>query len=166
VPGHRVSGDRSIHGRKGTVGYQYLFVAIDDASRLGHARLYPDKQLRSSLAFLADCERFYRQHGITIERVPTDNGSCFRRRLAEARAQRGIRAKRTRPRRPQPNGKAERFIRTLLETWAYAYTYKHETDRATAPTPALDSYNRFRRHRALAGHTPLQRVNNLPGTNS
>jgi len=107
VPGHRVTGDRSIHGRKGTVGYQYLFVAIDDASRLGHARLYPDEQLRSSLAFLADCERFYRQHGITIERVLTDNGSCFRRRFAEACAQRGIRAKRTRPRRPQTNGKAE-----------------------------------------------------------
>jgi len=166
VPGHRVTGDRSIHAPKGSAGYQFLFVAVDDASRLAHARLYPDEQLRSALAFLDDCQRIYQAHGITIERVLTDNGSCFRRRFADGCAERGIKAKRTRPRRPQTNGKAERFIRTLLETWAYAYTYNHEHERAATLTPALDSYNRFRRHRALAGLTPLQRVNNLPGTNS
>ena len=166
VPGHRVTGNRSVHARKGSAGYQYLFVAIDDASRLGFARFYPDEQLRSSLAFLDECQRFYRSHGITIERVLTDNGSCFRRRFAEGCAHHAIKAKRTRPRRPQTNGKAERFIRTLLETWAYAYAYNHERDRAAALAPALDSYNRFRRHRALAGLTPLQRVNNLSGTNS
>jgi transposase InsO family protein len=162
--GHRVTGDRRDRSRG--AGWQYLFVAIDDASRLGHARFYPDEQLRSAIAFLDDCQRFYSAHGITIERILTDNGSCFRRRFAEACADRGIKAKRTRPRRPETNGKAERFIRTLLETWAYAYPYQHESDRRAALEPSLDSYNRFRRHRALGGLTPLQRVNNLPGTNT
>jgi len=165
IPGHRVTGDRSVHARQGSAGYHYLFVAVDDTSRLAHARFYPNEQLPSALAFLDDCQRFYSSHGITIERVLTDNGSCFRRRFSEACAERGIKAKRTRPRRPQTNGKAERLIRTLLETWAYAYPYNHERERTRALAPALDSYNRFRRHRALGGLTPLQRVNNLSGTN-
>ena len=78
----------------------------------------------------------------------------------------GITVKKTRPYRPQTNGKAERFIRTLLERWAYAYTYANESERLAALAPALDFYNRFRPHRALGGLTPLQRVNNLPGTNT
>ena len=72
----------------------------------------------------------------------------------------------TRPYRPQTNGKVERFIRTLLEIWAYADPYAHERERAAALEPALETYNRFRRHRALGGLTPLQRVNNLSGTNT
>jgi transposase InsO family protein len=98
--------------------------------------------------------------------VLTDNGTCFKRRWAEACQERGIGVRKTRPYRPQTNGKVERFIRTLLELWAYAYPYQQERERAAALAPALESYNRFRRHRALAGLTPLQRVNNLPGTNS
>jgi transposase InsO family protein len=77
-----------------------------------------------------------------------------------------IGVRKTRPYRPQTNGKAERFIRTLLERWAYAYPYTHETQRAALLPTAIDSYNRFRPHRALGGQTPLQRVNNLSGTNS
>jgi transposase InsO family protein len=165
APGHRVTGDRSRRA-KGKAGWLYLFAAIDDASRLGFARLYPDETAESALAFLAACQRFYAEHGITIERVLTDNGTCFKRRWAEDCARRGIAVRKTRPYRPQTNGKAERFIRTLLELWAYAYPYAHERERAAALQPALGSYNRFRRHRALAGQTPLQRVNNLSGTNS
>jgi transposase InsO family protein len=163
-PGHRVTGDRSkrVYG----AGWQYVFAAIDDATRLGHAAIYPDETADSAISFLAACEHFYGQHGITIERVLTDNGTCFKRRWADACQQRSIQVRKTRPYRPQTNGKAERFIRTLLETWAYAYPYAHERERATALAPALDSYNRFRQHRALGGHTPLQRVNNLSGTNS
>jgi transposase InsO family protein len=163
IPGHRVTGDRSRRSRG--VGWRYLFAAIDDASRLGFARLYPDESADSALAFLAACERFYAYHGIRIERVLTDNGTCFKRRWAEACARAGVEVRRTRPYRPQTNGKAERFIRTLLETWAYAYAYAGEHERAAALEPALDSYNRFRPHRALGGLTPLQRVNNLSGTN-
>jgi transposase-like protein len=82
IPGHRVTGDRSRRSRG--VGWRYLFAAIDDASRLGFARLYPDESADSALAFLAACERFYANHGIRIERVLTDNGTCFKRRWAEA----------------------------------------------------------------------------------
>jgi transposase InsO family protein len=163
-PSHRVTGDRRDRNRG--AGWQYVFVAIDDASRLGFARIYSDETADSALAFLAACERFYAGHGIRIERVLTDNGTCFKRRWAEACAQRGVAVRKTRPYRPQTNGKVERFIRTLLELWAYAYPYTNERERAVALAPALESYNRFRRHRALGGLTPLQRVNNLSGTNN
>jgi len=162
--GHRVTGDRRDRSRG--AGWQYLFVAIDDASRLGFARIYPDETADSALAFLAELTRFYAEHAITIERVLTDNGTCFKRRWQLACDQHGIGVRKTRPYRPQTNGKAERFIRTLLELWAYAYPYTHERERAAALTPAIDSYNRYRRHRALGGLTPLQRVNNLSGTNT
>lgn len=164
-PGHRVTGDRSKRAQ-GKAGWQYLFVAIDDASRLGFARIYPDETADSAIAFLDACDRFYRRHGIRIERVLSDNGTCFKRRWRERCDQLEIAVRKTRPYRPQTNGKAERFIRTLLERWAYAYSYANERDRAQALPHALDSYNRYRPHRALSGQTPLQRVNDLSGTNS
>ena len=164
-PGHRVTGDRRGQA-KGKAGWQYLYVAIDDHSRLGFAAVHPDETANSALAFLEQLVCFYGGHGIRIERVLTDNGTCFKRRWADACATHGIAVRKTRPYRPQTNGKAERFIRTLLERWAYAYSYEHESARLAALAPALDFYNRFRPHRALGGLTPLQRVNNLPGTNS
>jgi transposase InsO family protein len=163
-PSHRVTGDR--RDRTRGAGWQYLFVAIDDATRLAFARIYPDESADSALAFLAACERFYRRHGIRIERVLSDNGSCFKRRWRERCDQLEIGVRKTRPYRPQTNGKAERFIRTLLERWAYAYSYDNEHERAQALPDALDSYNRYRPHRALGGQTPLQRVNDLSGTNT
>jgi transposase InsO family protein len=162
--GHRVTGDRRQRARG--AGWQYVFAAIDDASRLGFARIYPDESADSALAFLAELERFYAGHSITVERVLTDNGTCFKRRWQLACDQRAIGVRKTRPYRPQTNGKVERFIRTLLELWAYAYPYEHERQRTAALAPALESYNRFRPHRAHGGQTPLQRVNNLSGTNS
>ncbi|HET7573762.1 MAG TPA: IS481 family transposase [Solirubrobacterales bacterium] len=165
APGHRVTGDRSKRARS-KAGWIYLYAAVDDASRLGFARVYPDETAASAISFLEACIRFYARHGITIERVLTDNGTCFKRRWREACDHHQIAVRKTRPYRPQTNGKAERFIRTLLETWAYAYPYQHERDRQHALPAALDSYNRFRRHRALEGQTPLQRVNNLSGTNT
>lgn len=164
-PGHRVTGDRRGQ-QKGKAGWQYLFVAIDDCSRLGFAAVYPDETSDSATLFLDELARFYDDHGITVKRVLTDNGSCFKRRWADCCDGHGIQVKKTRPYRPQTNGKAERFIRTMLERWAYAYTYTNEPERLAALTPALDFYNRFRPHRALGGHTPLQRVNNVLGTNS
>ena len=162
-PGHRVTGDRSTQA-KGKAGWQHLYVAIDDHTRLGFAAVYPDETSDSALAFLDELVRFYGGHGINVERVLTDNGGCFKRRWAEACATHDIVVKKTRAYRPQTNGKAERFIRTLLERWAYAYSYEHESERLAALSPALDFYNRFRPHRALQGLTPLQRVNNVPGT--
>jgi transposase InsO family protein len=163
IPGHRVTGDRSRRAH-GKAGWQYLFVAIDDHSRLAFASVHPDETAASSTAFLQELVRFYGAHGICVERVLTDNGTCFKRRWAEACASRGIAVRKTRAYRPQTNGKAERFIRTLLERWAYAYPYAHESERLAALAPALDFYNRFRPHRALGGLAPLQRVNNVPGT--
>lgn len=166
-PGHRVTGDRRSQTQtKGKAGWQYLFVAIDDHSRLGFASIYPDETADSALAFLGEIVAFYHSCGIAVERVLTDNGTCFKRRWADACAGHGIAVKKTRAYRPQTNGKAERFIRTLLERWAYAYPYEHESERLDALAPALDFYNRFRPHRALGGLAPLQRVNNLPGTYS
>ncbi len=162
-PGHRVTGDRSQRAA-GKAGWQYLFVAIDDHSRLGFASIYPDETTDSALAFLSELVTFYAHHGIAVERVLTDNGTCFKRRWAEACASHAIAVKKTRAYRPQTNGKAERFIRTLLERWAYAYPYAHESERLAALAPAIDFYNCFRPHRALGGLAPLQRVNNLPGT--
>jgi transposase InsO family protein len=162
-PGHRVTGDRSTRA-KGAAGWQYLFVRIDDHSRLGFASVYPDETASSAIAFLDELVGFYRAHGIAVERVLTDNGTCCKRRWAEACASHEIAVRKTRPYRPQTNGKAERFIRTLLERWAYADPYEREAERVAALAPALDFYNRFRPHRALAGLAPLQRVNNLPGT--
>jgi transposase InsO family protein len=164
-PGHRVTGDRSVRAA-GRAGWQFLYVAIDDHSRLGFASIYPDETADSALAFLGEFVAFYRSHGITVERVLTDNGTCFKRRWAEACAGHTIAVRKTRAYRPQTNGKAERFIRTLLERWAYAYPYQHESARLAALPSALDFYNRFRPHRALRGLAPLQRVNNLPGTYS
>jgi transposase InsO family protein len=161
-PGHRVTGDRS--RRAQGAGWQHLYVAIDDHSRLGFAAVHPDETADSALTFLDELVRFYGSYGIRVERVLTDNGTCFKRRWADACELHGIAVKKTRAYRPQTNGKAERFIRTLLERWAYAYSYDHESERLAALAPALDFYNRFRPHRALGGLAPLQRVNNLPGT--
>jgi transposase InsO family protein len=163
-PGHRVTGDRS--RRAQGAGWQHLYVAIDDHSRLGFAAVHPDETADSALTFLDELVRFYGSYGIRVERVLTDNGTCFKRRWADACELHGIAVKKTRAYRPQTNGKVERFIRTLLERWAYAYSYDHESERLAALAPALDFYNRFRPHRALGGLAPLQRVNNLPGTYS
>ena len=163
-PSHRVTGDR--RDRQRGAGWVYVFVAIDDATRLAFARVYPDETANSALAFLEQLLDFYTAHAIQVERVLTDNGTCFKRRWADACKRHAITVKKTRPYRPQTNGKAERFIRTLLELSAYPYTYAHERERTAALPAALDSYNRFRRHRALAALTPLQRVNDLSGTNN
>jgi transposase InsO family protein len=163
-PSHRVTGDRRDRSRG--AGWQYLFVAIDDATRLAFARIYPDETVDSALDFLVACQRFYAGHGFRIERVLTDNGACFKRRWRERCDQLEVGVRKTRPYRPQTNGKAERLIRTLLERWAYAYSYDNEHQRANALPDALESYNRYRPHRALSGLTPLQRVNDLSGTNT
>src|SRR5262245_33640302 len=165
APGHRVTHDRSRRAH-GLAGWQMVFCAVDDATRLGFARVYPDETAASACAFIGACERFYAAHGIPIERVLTDNGTCFKRRWHEALAARGIAARHTRPYRPQTNGKVERFIRTLLERWAYARPYRDEAERLAALAPALDAYNRLRPHRALGGLTPLERVKNVSGTNN
>jgi len=153
-------------GKKGRSGRVFCFVAVDDCSRLAHARLYREETTAAAASFLADCQRFYGEYGIVLERVLTDNGPCFKRAWDRACAELGVRPKRTPPRRPQTNGKVERLIRTLGEGWAYAGAYTTEGEREQALGPFLDYDNRRRPHRALGGQTPLQRVNNVLGTNT
>ena len=116
--------------RRRTVGYEYVHVAIDDYSRLAYAEVLADETASTAIAFLRRAVAFYRRHGITVERVITDNGSAYRAVMhAVACRQLGIRHLRTRPYRPQTNGKAERFIRTMLTGWAYAAIYGSSQER-------------------------------------
>ena len=163
TPGHRVTGDRSQRA-KGKAGWQYLYVAIDDHSRLGFARVYPDETTDSATRLPQRARPLLRRPRHPRRARPHRQRHLLQAPLGRRLRRHGIAVRKTRAYRPQTNGKAERFIRTLLERWAYAYPYERESQRLAALAPALDFYNRFRPHRALGGLAPLQRVNNLPGT--
>jgi transposase InsO family protein len=153
-------------GAKGKAGWEYLFVCVDDHTRLAHARFYPAETTDAALDFLNHCRRFYRTHRIEIEEVLTDNGKCFQRTWKDGCKNTGIKPRHTRIRRPQTNGKAERFIQTLLNGWIRPHTYQTNQHRTDALRHYLNHYNHQRRHRALHGLTPAQAVNNLPGTHT
>jgi transposase InsO family protein len=148
-----------------TVGWEYVHIAIDDYTRLAYAEVLDDEKATTIVGFLQRTVQFYRRHGITVEQLLTDNGSGYRS-LVHAIACRtlGIRHIRTRPYRPQTNGKAERFIRTLLGGWAYGAIYRNSTERTAALDGWLWHYNHLRKHSALGHHPPITRVTNLPGT--
>ena len=151
--------------RPNTVGYSFIHIAIDDCTRLAYAEALPDEKAASAIAFLRRAIAFYRRHGITVERVLTDNGSAYISTLhAIACRSLGIRHLRTRPRRPQTNGKAERFIRTMLAGWAYGALYGSERERTAALDGWLWTYNHRRRHSALGRQPPISRLNNLLGS--
>jgi transposase InsO family protein/transposase len=166
--GHRISGNRaSQHGRyqrrlQGRLGWEYVHVAVDDYSRLAYVEVLKDEKAGTAAGFLERAVAFYRRHGIVVERILSDNGACYRgvvhalacRRLA-------IRHLRTRPYRPQTNGKAERFIRTLLNGWAYGAIYGSSRERTAALDGWLWHYNHRRRHSALGHQPPITRTNVL-----
>jgi transposase InsO family protein len=154
---------RKVHGRA-NLGYHYLHNAVDDHSRLAYTEILPDETRESAAAFWTRAHAFFAAQGITVKRVLTDNGSCYRSHLwRDTLANAGITHKRTRPRRPQTNGKVERFNRTMLEEWAYATVYRSETERRQALPGWLHSYNHHRGHTALNGLPPASRVPNLSG---
>lgn len=153
-------------GAKGKAGWDYLFVCVDDKTRLAHCDIYPAETTAAALDFLHQCRSFYRHHGIEIEEVLTDNGKCFQRTWKETCTAIGITPRHTRIRRPQTNGKAERFIQTLLNEWIRPHIYETNQHRTDALLHYLTYYNNRRRHRALNGLTPSQAVNNLPGTHN
>jgi transposase InsO family protein len=154
---------RKAHGQP-NLGYGYLHTALDDHSRLACTEILENETQETAAAVLTRAHAWYAAAGITIERVISDNGSCYRSRLwAQTCAQLGITPKRTRPYRPQTNGKAERFHRTLADEWAYARPYATETDRRAALDPWLHLYNHHRGHTALKGLPPASRVPNLSG---
>jgi transposase InsO family protein len=140
-------------------------VAVDDASRLAFVQVHPDQRDTTAASFLLEAGLFFARHGIQVQRVMTDRGNCYRsRRFAEALHAVGARHKLTRPYRPQTNGKAERFIRTLIDEWAYARLYMSNQERLTALPAWVDFYNARRPHTGLRGNTPLSVIaNNVRG---
>ena len=151
------------HGRP-NLGYACLHTAIDDHSRLAYTEILADETKETAAAFLVRAHAWYAAAGITIERVISDNGACYRSRLwAQTCTALGITPKRTRPYRPQTNGKVERFHRTLASEWAYARPYTTEAERRAALDPWLHLYNHHRGHTALKGLPPASRVPNLSG---
>jgi transposase InsO family protein len=162
-PGHRVNGDRTTRSRG--IGWEFVHVCVDDCTRLAYVEVLTDEKPTTAIAFLHRAIAFYRRHGITVQAVLTDNGSPYISTL-HALACRRLHVKhlRTRPRRPQTNGKAERFIRTMLGGWAYGAIYRTSTERTRALDGWLWHYNHLRKHSALGHHPPITRVTNLLGT--
>jgi transposase InsO family protein len=166
--GHRIHGRRSGDSHHG-LGWDRVHVAIDDHSRLAYAEELADEAPATTADFLRRAWRFYAAHGITPERILTDNGGCYRSSLfAAACDELGLGHRFTRPYRPQTNGKAERLIRTLLAEWAYAEPFTDTAERQARLSDFLDFYNRRRPHWSLAGQPPISRVpvNNLTGKNT
>jgi transposase InsO family protein len=148
--------------RRTTVGYEFVHVAVDDYSRLAYAEVLSDEKAATAVGFLRRAVAFYARHGIRVERVLSDNGSAYRATIhALACKALHIRHLRTRPYRPQTNGKAERFIRTLLEGWAYGAIYRSSTERTAALDGWLWHYNHQRRHSAIGRQPPVSRTNLL-----
>jgi transposase InsO family protein len=162
-PGHRMLGRQSAgghHRRRYEQGWEFVHIAIDDCTRLAYVEVLDDERASTAVGFLRRAVAFYRRHGITVERLITDNGSAYRSSVhAIVCRALGIRHLRTRPYRPQTNGKAERFIRTLLGGWAYGALYRNSSERAAALDGWLDYYNHRRRHSALGHKPPIARLN-------
>jgi transposase InsO family protein/transposase len=173
--GHRMTGrrdsqnaNRRARRRGAPKGWEFVHVCVDDATRLAYVEVLTDEKATTAVGFLRRAVAFYAAHGITTQRVMTDNGSCYRSTIhAFACRTLHIRHLRTRPYRPRTNGKAERLIRTLLAGWAYGAIYGSSHERAAALDGWLWTYNHRRPHGAL-GHKPpiahLNELNNLPGS--
>jgi transposase InsO family protein len=168
--GHRITGRRSgmINRHRGS-GWEYLHVAVDDASRLAYTEILPDERKASAIAFLERALAWFARHGITVERIMTDNGSAYRSHsFRHACTCAGVRHLRTRPYTPRTNGKAERFLQTVMRECAYARAFRSSRERAAALPRWLHGYNVHRPHTALAGQPPISRLamNNLLGNDN
>lgn len=153
--GHRMLGDVARHHRP--VGYDYLHVAIDDATRVAFVMPARDERAATTARFIGAALEYFAGFGVRVERLMSDNAFSYTqsRELASLLAERGVRHLRTRPRRPQTNGKAERFIGTLQREWAYARLYRSNDERLASLPRWVDAYNRRRPHTALAGLVPM-----------
>ena len=148
---------------KPRTGTAFLHTVIDDHSRVAYVEICADERADTAVAVLRRAVAWFADRGVTVERVLSDNGSCYRSYAwRDACAGLGVTPKRTRPYRPQTNGKLERFHRTLADGWAYARLYGSEAERRTALPKWLHFYNHHRIHSAIGG-TPVSRLNNLPG---
>lgn len=154
--GHRVTGQRSNSLR---AGWEYVHVAVDDCSRFSYAEVLPDQKRYTTTRFWLRAVREFKRHGIRVERVLSDNGGAYRSRpFGKACRWLGIATKRTRPYRPQTNGKAERFIQTLQRKWAYAVSYASSDHRRAALPNWMRIYNEERPHASLNKKTPLSKL--------
>ena len=157
-PGHRVTGDRQRDHSPGA-GWEFLHIAIDDHSRLAFAQLLPDETAASAISFLHASLAFFARHGVPIQRVYSDNGSCYRAHaMRNAVASLGLKHRFTRPYTPKTNGKAERFIQTSLREWAYAHAYSHSAQRSERLQFFLHNYNWHRPHHSLNLRSPISRL--------
>jgi transposase InsO family protein len=165
--GWRVHGRAARPARHRKIGYCFVHSAVDDHSRLAYSEIHDDEQGHTAAGFWRRARAFFADHGVAVRAVLTDNGSCYRSQdwLKEVIAG-GALPRRTRPYRPQTNGKVERFNRTLLEEWAYVRTYRSEAERRRRLDSWLHMYNHHRCHTALGGQPPVTRVNNVPGSYS
>lgn len=160
-PGHRMLGRGSGRFEEGA-GYEYVHVCVDDFSRLAYVELLPDERAVSAIGFLRRAVNWFAAQGVVVERVMTDNGSAYRSHAHRAAcALLALRHSRTRPRRPRTNGKAERFIQTLLVGWAYGRLYASSQERAEALPLWLKHYNYTRPHGSLGHQPPGSRLNNV-----
>ena len=157
--GHRITGDRRSQSNNRGVGWEFAHVAIDDHSRVATAAIFPDEKKKSAIAFLRTAVAYFKSLGVTVDRVMTDNGSCYKS-FAFAKACKRLRIKhiRTKPYTPQTNGKAERFIQTALREWAYATAFDHSEQRRQALSPWLHRYNWHRPHASLGKNPPISRL--------
>jgi transposase InsO family protein len=163
--GHRVHGRATSTPRGRGIGYDYIHSAVDDHSRLAYSEVLADEHTLTCTGFLRRAQEFYAAHGIQLERVLTDNAGGYTSGLfAAVLAASGATHQRTRPYRPQTNGKVERFNRTLLNEWAYVQLYTSNQQRTAALEDWLHLYNHHRAHTALGGRPPISRVNNGPGS--
>ena len=152
---------------KPVIGYSFLHTALDDHSRLAYTEILPDERKETVVAFWQRAHAWFTAHGITVRRVITDNGSAYKSFLwRDTLTAAGITVKKTRPFRPQTNGKVERFHRTLTDEWAYAKAYPSEAARRAALPAWLHAYNHHRAHTTLGGKPPASRVPNLSGQNT
>lgn len=157
--GHRITGDRHGQSNSRGVGWEFVHVCIDDASRIAFSQILADEKKESAVAFLLAAIAYYQSLGITVARVMTDNGSCYRSRaFRNACKVLRLRHIRTKPYTPKTNGKAERFIQTSLREWAYASAYPTSDHRKAALKPWLHNYNWHRPHGSLKSKTPISRL--------
>lgn len=158
-PGHRVTGDRHGHTNTRGVGWEYVHVAIDDHSRVAFSDIFPDEKKESAIAHLIKAVNYYKSLGVVVDRVMTDNGSCYRsKEFAKACADLKIKHIRTKPYTPQTNGKAERFIQTTIREWAYATEYQTSDERKADLPIWLHRYNWHRPHASLGRQPPISRL--------
>lgn len=157
--GHRITGDRRGQSNHRGVGWEYVHVCVDDASRVAFAKVMPSERKDSAVYFLKAAFAYYKGLGVTVARVMTDNGSCYRSGAFRKACKRlGLRHVRTKPYTPKTNGKAERFIQTSLREWAYAQAYQNSRERKAELPIWLHRYNWHRPHAGIDRKTPISRL--------